>query len=581
MERYNVVIIGGGVAGALVAYKLLKKLDMKSELGPKLTILVLEAGPDLLKETTSMPPDIDERLLGVKAFSLDPTQGIGSPYNARNNTLAPTAESDASWYDQDKEAPFRATYERRWGGTTWHWMGLTPRLIPSDFKMRSLYGLAVDWPLSYSDIEPWYTMAEAELGVAGDHAQWDGVHGAFRSAPFPMSEIWPAYSDELVRPRFDGVTFEGAEVKLRTTPQARNSRPYQDRPACAGSSSCIPLCPIGAKYDATVHIRKIRPDTRVTLRGSSIVTRLDADASGRITHVDYADKDKAIHRVAADVVVVAGNAIETPRLLLWSGLCQKSGQLGRNLMDHLNRASYIEASQPVWGYRGPPTTSGIDAFRDGPFRRERAAFRVSVGTDGGGRSRSPQVELASLLKSHSDPGLSGALHGSALRDALRERMSRLFRLSCLGEVLPSEANRVTLSKEPDYLDVPKPHLRFDPGEYAFSGISRADAILRALLVRIGDPSSLSAAEDPLQWTPAGHILGTARMGFSSADGVVDRDGRSFEHPNLFLADGSVFPTQGTANPTLTIAALALRLGSTLARDVLPGHLRAPVVGGVA
>jgi choline dehydrogenase-like flavoprotein len=580
---YHVIIVGGGVSGALVAWQLTQTLRHR-DTDEEPRVLLLEAGPALPDPHTDpaeVPSDVEERLLGVNDWALDDAQLLGAPYNRRNNKLAPSPEEDLkhSWYEQMKAHTFRGTYERRWGGTTWHWMGLMPRLLPSDFEMRSRYGVAVDWPITYDDLEPWYALAERELGVSGDHAQWDGVHGAWRSEPFPMSEIWPSYGDEAVRAKLDGATFDGLAVKLRTVPQARNSRTYQGRPACAGNSSCIPLCPIGAKYDATVHLRKLAKDARVTLRSGCIVTRVLTGEDGRAIGVKYHDArdDRTARRTAlCDVLVLAGNAIETPRLLLASGLLTSNPNLGANLMDHLNRASYIEASEPVWGYRGPPTTSGIDAFRDGPFRRERAAFRISVGNDGGGRTRAPQVELASLLAS--SRGENGSIaYGLPLRNALRERMSRLFRLSCLAEVLPSAANRVTLGAKLDDLDMPKPALYFDPGEYALTGVNRADAVLRSLLSRVGDPSSLSPPSSPDQWDTAGHILGTARMGVSAADGVVDRDGRVFGIPNLFIADGSVFPTQGTANPTATIAALALRLGTKLARDEITPILKPAVV----
>ncbi len=579
-ERFDVVIVGGGVSGALVAWTISNAMKADPKLA-KLRVLLLEAGPALLARPGAgeVPGDTVERLAGVHDWSIDDAQLIGSPYNRRNNPIAPTPESDKdrSWYEQSPERNFRSTYERRWGGSTWHWQGLTPRLVPADFAMRSRYGVAVDWPISYDDLEPWYAIAERELGVSGDHAQWDGVHGGWRSAPFPMSELWPSYGDEVVRAKLDGAVFEGAEVKLRTTPQAKNSRTYQGRPACAGNSSCIPLCPIGAKYDASVHLDLVASAKQVTLQAQSIVTALNEEG-GRVRSVTFNDDphDAAARKtVRCGLVVLAGNAIETPRLLLASRLLTSSEHLGGNLMDHLNRASFIEASEPVWGYRGPPTTSGIDAFRDGAFRQKWAAFRVSVGNDGGGRSRAPQVELASLLAGQSKT----LLYGQALRSALRDRMSRLFRLSCLVEMLPSPANRVTLSDATDALGVPRPRLRFDPGEYAITGINRADAILRSLLSRLGNPGSLSPASPPGLWDGAGHILGTARMGVSRADGVVDRDCRSFELPNLFVADGSVFPTQGTANPTLTVAALALRLGATLVRDELGPMARAAEVKG--
>ena len=137
-------------------------------------------------------------------------------------------------------------------------LGNMPRHLPSDFQLASKYGVGVDWPISYTDIEPWYCKAEAALGVSGDHDELDGLYGARRSAPFPMTRIWPSFGDLYVARGLSGLTIDGMEMKVLCTPQARNSRPYQGRPACAGNSSCVPICPIGAKYDGSVHVNMAR-----------------------------------------------------------------------------------------------------------------------------------------------------------------------------------------------------------------------------------------------------------------------------------------------------------------------------------
>jgi choline dehydrogenase-like flavoprotein len=110
--------------------------------------------------------------------------------------------------------------------------------------MHSLYGAGLDWPLTYDELEPWYCRAEAEIGVSGDHDEWNGYLGGRRSEPYPMSKIWPAYGDTQVKMIIDGVDIDGIEVRVMSTPQARNSQPYDDRPPCAGNSTCDPICPI-------------------------------------------------------------------------------------------------------------------------------------------------------------------------------------------------------------------------------------------------------------------------------------------------------------------------------------------------
>ena len=227
LEQCDVAIIGAGVAGALLAHRL-AAADHR--------VVVLEAGP--------VGP---ERRDLVAAYSLAAIKTPRSPY-LDNQPPSPVASPDTEKdYCQGGPAPFKSTYLRRVGGSTWHMLGNMPRHIPADFRLATCYGVGVDWPLDYDALEPWYCQAEWELGVSGDHVELDGRHGAYRSRPFPMSKIWPAYGDIVVGNAIKGLHFEGVDVGLTSTPQARNSRPYDGRPACAGNSSCVPLCPIGAK----------------------------------------------------------------------------------------------------------------------------------------------------------------------------------------------------------------------------------------------------------------------------------------------------------------------------------------------
>jgi choline dehydrogenase-like flavoprotein len=147
---------------------------------------------------------------------------------------------------QDGPDLFKSTYLRVVGGTTWHWLGTTIRLLPSDFRLNTEFGVGVDWPISYADLEPWYVDAEALLGVAGS-----GDLGSPRSAAYPMKPVPLSYSDLQITQAIAGI---GHEVTV--TAQARNTRAYDGRPACCGAASCIPLCPVVARYEAAVHVAK-------------------------------------------------------------------------------------------------------------------------------------------------------------------------------------------------------------------------------------------------------------------------------------------------------------------------------------
>jgi choline dehydrogenase-like flavoprotein len=219
-------------------------------------------------------------------------------------------------------------------------------------------------------------------------------------------------------------------------------------------------------------------------------------------------------------------------------------------MDHLQKAVLGTAREPLYPFRGPPSTSGIETFRDGDFREARAAFRMSLGNDGWSRTGSPQTDVAHLIKSE-------RLFGRELRDRLFHDVSRQVRMSCSVEVLPNPANRVTLSPLKDSFGVLRPQLHFATDDYTRTAFGPAlDVILEVF--RAIDATVTSVDRDPLNYTGAGHIMGTCRMGFDAKTAVVDADCRSFDHRNLYVVGASTFPTCGTANPTITVAALALR-----------------------
>jgi choline dehydrogenase-like flavoprotein len=543
-DAFDIVIIGAGVAGALIA-EALSRQDVR--------MLLLEAG-----EGGASRGEFALRYAGATVKSLSAPFASADaklPGGPELPSSAPSrAEIRDAYYDQSGNAErYLSTYERRVGGSTWHWLGHTPRLLPNDFRMKTAYNVAVDWPISYADLEPFYCKAETELGVAGDDAEWKDVHGAFRSQAFPMSKIWASWSDELFARALQGRPIEGRDIAVLSTPSARNTRAYDGRPPCAGNASCVPICPIGAKYDASVHLKRALARSCVELREKCVVTALEAEADGTIHRVRYRQWDLAEKAVAGRIVILAANAIESAKVLLLSGdggLANSSGQVGCNLMDHVQKAVLATAQQPLYPFRGPPSTSGVETFRDGPTRSRRAAFRMSLGNDGWSRIGAPQTTAQKLIEEQ-------RLYGDALRRALFDQVSRQARMSCSVEVLPNKQNRVELSHDLDPLGLRRPRLTFSTDDYTRAAFGEAldviDEILRAI-----DATPTSVDRNPQNYTGAGHIMGTTRMGFDKKMSVVDADCRSHDHPTLFIVGASNFPTGGTANPTLTIAALALR-----------------------
>ena len=274
---YDVVIIGAGIAGAQMAYQFAKKGK---------TVLLLEAGEFI--------PNVDQQY-PVKQDNLDryygltikdpsaPWQGTKDPKIAweKSNVYSPRPTSPGvnsdnsgiepwnlngpagNYLQQTGAYAFGSNYERTAGGTTKHWLGTCLRLLPDDFKVVSRYNPPVpgaqEWPIEYNDLEKYYGMAEIEIGVAGD-ASVDEKYGAPHSTDYPMPPIPQSFLDKVLIQRLSGKSIDGIALDIESTPQGRNSVNFDNRPACMGNSSCVPICPINAKYDASVHINKIMND---------------------------------------------------------------------------------------------------------------------------------------------------------------------------------------------------------------------------------------------------------------------------------------------------------------------------------
>jgi len=542
MDEFDVVIIGAGVAGSLIADKLADKFK----------VLLIDAGE-------SGPT----RDVLVKNFMESSRKTPGSPYKGGDGDIySPSPDFLGDYYDQDdSRQKFKSTYQRRVGGTTWHWLGNTPRLLPSDFKMKTLFDVAVDWPIGYEVLEKWYCEAESELGVSGDHNEWDGLFGAYRSKDYPMPKIPLSYSDKLLSPSINNVNIDGKKLKVRSTPQARNSITNKGNPACMGSSSCVPICPIGAKYDATRHVDSAK-DKGAKLIEKAVVTSLEIDGEQKIKTVTFKRWDGTENKIAGKIVVIAAHAIESAKILLLSGnsegISNSSGMVGCNLMDHPGGTGGAMLPLNVYPFRGPPTTSGIDEFRDGNFRSHTGAFRLSLGNDGWGRAKSPGDVLQDLL--HHEVW-------DDLYSELRQRTNKMFRISYSTEMLPNVQNRVTLSSKRDCLYIPRPKINFSLDQYSYNAIAHSRMVIKRIFNSLG-ATTISISNNPHEYSGAGHIMGTCMMGKSAKYSVVDEYCRSHDHKNLFIVGSSVFPSCGTANPTLTIAALSLRAADTISTQLI-------------
>ncbi len=496
------------------------------------------------------------------------------------------AEPRTSRSQDDAEAGVAHTYQgdvnmlpATVGGGTTHWDAKVPRFFKMDFTMRSRFGPVegadvADWPLSYDELAPWYDTAERVLGVAGDLAATpDFVLSESPRGPYPMPPGPPMYS---------GLLFQQAAVKLgyrvHAFPEAINSVPYDGRPPCHNCGFCAGYgCPVNARGGAAVSFLR-----RALLAGAKLVTRamvtkIGADAKGRATHVEYlAGGELRPARIDADVVVLAASAIESARVALLSasaahpdGLGNRSGRVGRTLCFHASTFATAVMKQRLHPHRGRscthvmmepclPVTDHWLARRAGlPY------LRGGVVEIGG----SPQL-IDEALAYEQVPFLRRSRHkelmrGSSLRDHL---------LGCqmLAEDLPQLANRVDLDpKVRDVYGLPVARITYSPHRHDLLASLYWARKLRAICVATGAeralvyPAALGFATDPTA-NNTRHVSGTLRMGADPAHSVSDGFGRMHDADNVVVCDGSLFPTSGAMNPTLTILALALRNATALA-----------------
>jgi choline dehydrogenase-like flavoprotein len=611
LPSYDAVIVGAGVASAMIA----KQLGLAGK-----KVLILEAG-------AALPPN---NVAFMERFYTSIAKVPESPYTPdlynppRSGTLSNPSQINAgrptvltlgadnwqnpqqSYLIQKGPLAFGSTYERVAGGTMRHWLGTSLRFVPNDFRVRQLYKQLVDWPISYDDLNSWYGAAEHEIGVSADVSEQSFLGITFPSGyNYPMAKIPPSLVDKAVS-LANGMEFFGIPVSVTSTPAGRNSQPYQNRRVCAGNTNCIPICPIQAKYDPSVTLNQALDTGNVEILAQSVATEVVVDQNGRVSKINYVQyqdpggPQTGSGSVTGKVFVIASHAVETPKLLLMStnggrfpkGVANSSGLVGKNLMDHPLYLAWALTPQPVYGYRGPLSTSGIESLRDGEFRSQQAAFRIEIGNEGWNFSiGDPDTTTVDFINGLNESGLNTggagatpqALFGQPLVTALNSNLPRQFRLGFLVEQSPESTNYVSLSTETDHLGIPRPEIHYDLSQYTKNGMIAAKQTADAIFEKLNavqfttepspnDPSSFEVEIDGkttrLKFFGSGHIVGTYCMGTAQGNSVVNREQRSWDHPNLFLVGSGVFPTVATANPTLTIAALSLWAANTILRTDL-------------
>lgn len=595
-KNYDVVVVGGGIAGAIVA----KELAVA-----KKSVLVLEAGT-----ATGSTPE------GYRTFLQNFYQSLtysapNAPYPANSNApaqslldivkISPGKPDTSGYYVQNGPLPFGSNNTRTVGGTTLHWLGTALRMLPSDFQMQSRYGVSQDWPFGYDKLMPYYRLAERELGVAADVEEQSYLGLEF--APgyvFPMHKIPSTWLDVKIAESIDGMPIRVGKrdypVKVVNIPVARNSTPNADYDGgkgytpvgavgdpnsgqrCEGSTSCIPICPVQAKYNAMKTLYGADAEV-VEIRTQAVASRVEVDPrSGRVTGILYKEyaspgSSEFTSRTArGKLYVIAAHAIETAKLLLASGVANSSDQLGRNLMDHPYINTLGLMREDIGSFRGPLISSGVPSLRDGEFRGAQAAFRVDIANNGWTFPRdAPRSTVNTMVNEHN-------LFGAQLRKQLRESVSRQFRFGFLVEQLPDPRNRVAI--DPQYVDAIgnyRPVLSYEVSSYTRAGFAQGKMMSDQLFQRLGaedhtaynvsDPGYLTYDGKGYTFSGAGHAVGTHRIGTSASNSVVNVDQKTWDHENMYLVGCGNMPTIGTSNPTLTMAALTFWAAENIKKDL--------------
>lgn len=526
--RADVVIVGSGIAGALCAWRLAQS---------GLKVLILEAGPRLQRDAI------------IRGFQTSPYLDLSAGYPNPDWAPRPDWGNPADVYiEQTGSTINRMEYLRVVGGTTWHWSGSALRLRPDDFRLHSLYQVGVDWPLSYDDLESDYTAAERALGVAGDAAADPALP---RSAPYPLPPVPPSYAEQWIAQRL-----QPAGWAFTARPAARNTLAYDGRAQCMGFGSCSPICPSGAQYSAMVHIEKAER-LGVHVLENCRVDKLHPDAQGNIQRLTFSRPDGSTGTAEGRLFALAANGIETPRLLLMSasatypdGLANRSGQVGRNYMDHPGLFIRMRLPEAVYSGRGPVTTQQCLTHCEGNFRRHHAAWLMDSNNT---------LDLHSLAQQALLEGLSPP----TLDHILRQRAEHYYQIDAHMEQLPNTSNRITLNwVKRDRAGQPAMRLNYALNAYEQAGLDQIRKVFNTMGQALG--ATQTTLSEPFAHH---HLMGTARMGQDYRYAVADSHGRTHDHRNLFLLGSALFPTSGTANPTLTIAALALRSSRAIQRQL--------------
>ena len=529
-EAIDVVVIGSGAGGAVATKEL-------AEAG--LSVVVLEAGRRFNPFIDYLTDRTDFELRAGNVFAPD-------DYRRDLYTLGGSGSFN---YNRAKGV----------GGSTLKYVAVSPRFHEMDFRVRTEDGVADDWPICYQDLEPFYTRVEYELGVSGPIGSEANPFEPSRSKPYPT----PPHRFNLASLAIK----RGADklgLHMVREPAAIPSVEWNGRPACINAGTCSMGCAITAKSSMDVtYLRTAEKSGRVEIRSNCMAHRVTVAPDGKARGVVYFDVEGREHEIEARAIVLAGNAVETPRLLLLShssqfpdGLANSSGLVGKYFTEHLYVIATGVFSERLDPWRGTPTGGMIqDHYATKKAKAFARGWTILV-ANGGNWPFSIAEQVPGWGKEH------------------KRRTEKLFahtvRLCSVGEQLPDLRNQVTLDPiVKDQFGLPVPRLTNEPRANDRAMIEEIQASLREILEAAGATEILRNEFRPGE---SAHYFGTCRMGSDPKHSVVNAWGRTHEVPNLFIADGSVFVTGAAVNPALTISALATRTAAGMVEAFQRGEL---------
>jgi choline dehydrogenase-like flavoprotein len=504
-EEVDLCIVGAGAGGSVLAQRLARR---------GWRIVILEAGP-------FWDPDTDWVSDEAGSHDLYWTEsrviGGSNPISLGKNNSG-----------------------RGVGGSMVHYAGYAPRFHPSDFRTRSTDGVGVDWPIAYEDLRPHYEEVERELPVSGQDWPWGDPH-CYPYSPHPVSGAAARIMGGALK----------LDIPMRVGPVAIANGVFGNRPHCIYRGYCLQGCKVNAKGSPYVSHLPDAIEHGVEVRALSMAARVEVEeGSGRAIGVSYFDEttgEQRLQRAAA--VAICGYSIETPRLMLHStsrrfpdGLGNDHDQVGRYVMVQGATQTAGRFAEEVRMYKAPPPEISSEHFYETDERR--------------GFARGFSIQTVSPLPiAWAEHVLADGHWGRALREYMRD-YNHWATVGVLNELLPHPDNRVTLAEQTD-----RRGLRVARMDYNLSDNDKANMSYSTKVIT--DILHAAEAQDILTIERFAHLVGGARMGTSPETSVVDADHRVWGTPNVYCCDGSVCPTQGSANPALTIMALASRLADRL------------------